>query len=193
MYQHIYVNDKDHEEQNLRYYSWIYTALIQRVNIPNYENVGEDKLKQTLIDIQVFKEKIQNCPAYQNLTEKQRNGLLAKGSAKLFRTWDKIFKDCEFSKKSMFEKFYYILSAYAHSEGLSGLQLKHNKYFTTGVGNKSWQFIQLVTSWFMTGIMIENIVDRFPDIKKIYDQVDLKTKYEVSFLSQVAKFEEPIA
>lgn len=189
MYQHIYVNEKDEHEQNLRYYSWIYTALIQRRDIPNFDKVGDDKFKQTLDEIEQLKSKIQSCPAFYNLSEKQQKGVIETGSAKLFKTWDRIFRDCRFSK--MFQKFYYILSSYAHSEGLAGLQLKHNKYFNTSPGNRSWQFVQLYTSWLMTGILIENIVNRFPSIRQVYDELDPKIKYEIQFLSEIARFEQP--
>ncbi|RZL45743.1 MAG: hypothetical protein EOP00_16860 [Pedobacter sp.] len=193
MYQHLYVNTLDYDEQILRYHTWIYTALIQRLNMPRRENFDDFKLEETKREIAEIKIKITSCPAYNKLSDKQKIGLLEKGTAKSFRTWDQIFKDSNFNKNGTVEKFYYLQSAYAHSEGLAGLQLKHNKYSISSEANQQWIWLQVLTSWFFTATMIENLVARFPPIEKEYLKVDDKIKFEIGFLNRVLKNNEPIA
>lgn len=184
MYYHIYVNEKDENVQNLRYYAWLYSALLQRLEYQD-ARVPEEVVENTRMEIEMWKNKIINCPAYNNLSEKQQKALIAKGDGKTFKKWNEIFTDCNFSKKGFVQEFYYILSVYAHSEGLSGIQLKQMKYFKSGKTNQTYMYLQIATSWILTSAMIKNLVDRFPVIKIAYNKLDNEIKLENDMLIKI--------
>jgi hypothetical protein len=190
MYQHIYVNDSDEDEQKLRYYSWLYTALIQRLNFQE-KKLSPEEIQITKDEIEKLKRKIIDCTTYVNLSTNQQKSILLNGSVKSFKKWDQIFKECNFSKRGFIENLYYILSVYAHSEGLSGIQLKQSKYFLLGESNQNYIWLQLVTSWILTAGMINNLVERFPAIKIYYEKLDEKIKFEIDFLLKVL-FDDPL-
>lgn len=184
MYHHIYVNVKDDDVQNLRYYSWLHSALLQRLQFQD-GHISLDIVENTKLEIEQLKNKIINCPAYSKLTDKQQKALISKGNGKTFKQWHNIFEDCNFSKRGFVEKLYYLLSCYAHSEGLSGIQLKQMGYNKLGETNKTYLWLQIATSWILTGAMINNLAERFPVVKSKYDMLDENKKVEVDVLLKI--------
>ena len=193
MYQHLYVNSSDKDEQKLRYYAWIYTALIQRSTIPvnnDESKIQKEKDEKSIADLKV---KMENSAAYKNLSPKQQNSLLISGSGKLFKHWEKIFDESGFLKDSPLAKIYYILSVYSHSEGLSVIQMKSAKYFITHKNNSEMTFMQIFSSIIMTSIMIKNIVKKYELVSTRFAEIDKKTKFEVEFFSKLGKSNKPNA
>lgn len=184
MYHHIYVNDNDENVQNLRYYAWLHSALLQRFQYQD-GNIPDHIVENTRNEIEQLKEKIVNCPAYSQLTDKQQDALITKGDGKTFKKWHHIFEECNFSRRGFVEKFYYLLSVYAHSEGLSGIQLKQMGYEKSGETNQTYLWLQIATSWILTGKMISNLVARFPTVKKVYDKLDENIKLEIEVLVKI--------
>jgi ATP-dependent protease Clp ATPase subunit len=74
---------------------------------------------------------------------------------------------------------------YAHSEGLSGIQLKQMGYFRTAKTNQQYIWLQIVTSWLLTAGMITNLVNRFPVVKSFYEKIDDETKLEIDVLVKI--------
>ncbi len=193
MYQHLYINDSNEDEQKLRYYTWLYTALLQRINLPKGKNFDNAQLDPSIKELEEFKSKIEKNSAFLKLSEKQQKGLIEKGTSKCFKTWDAIFEEANLSKNGMFNRYYYIISTHAHSEGLSAMQLKSNKYFLNGQNNQGAIFLQLMSSWFMTAIMITNLVERFEVIKEKYESIEERIKFEIDFLKQIPVPRKPTA
>jgi len=189
MYQHLYMNGSNKDEQKLRYFAWIYTALLQRRNTPVIDEKSKAQKHSDLKQIQVLKEKMKDLNSFKNLTSKQQNSLLENGSAKLFKHWNKIFDESGFSEKGIFAKFYYILSAYSHSEGLSVLQMKSAKYFINNENNSDIAFFQTFFSMIMTSIMITNIVVKHESVAKRFEDLDKKVKFRIDFYARMGKWE----
>ena len=187
MYNHIYVNSNEIAEQKLRYNSWIYTALLQRKNIPAETKEGKMQKERDILHMETLKSKIASSPRFAELKPNQQRSIFETGSSKLFKHWNVIFEESNYPKDGMFSKLYYILSAYAHSEGLSVIQLKSSLHLLKNKSNSEYVFLQTLASVIMTSCMIQNIVKRFPAISKRYDTIDEKIRYNVYFYSQLGK------
>lgn len=186
MYQHLYINSENENELWLRYYAWIYTALLQRSNTPTNTLETKQKKEDDIKAMEILRIKMESLFSSTNLSEKQQKSLIEKGNGKLFKTWDAIFKDSGFSN-GIFTKLYYILSVYAHSEGLSVIQMKSAKYNNTKEENLNMVFIQLFCSTLMTAVMIDNICIKHERCKNRFEKMDKKLKYTVKFLFKISK------
>lgn len=127
MYHHIYVNPSSDDEKELRFYAWLFSGLLQRQTYPIVTAFAKEQHSKDEKEIETMKKKIQALPAFSKLTARQQEGLLKKGSDKLFKTWNVIMKETGFDERHAFATYYSILSSHAHSEGLSILQLKQSK------------------------------------------------------------------
>ncbi|WP_454047513.1 hypothetical protein [Chryseobacterium sp. Marseille-Q8038] len=187
MYQHLYVNPESDEEQKLRFEAWIMSSLMQRSTVfSNSEPLDKEKIENEQKSINEFKKSIQDNKYFKNLTEKEQKGLLNKGTGKLFKSWDTIFKESKFSEEGAFTNLYFMASVYAHSEGILALQLKETKHLMDHEHMKETLYLMLFYSYLMTSIMIKNITNKFPLIKKRYDNLDEKTKLEIDFNYQLS-------
>lgn len=124
MYQHLYMNSENKDELKLRYFSWIYTALLQRQKTPATKPETIAQKEKGALEIIKLREQMESLDSFKNLSEKQQKSLVKDGSVKLFKHWQAIFDESGFSENEIFSKLYYILSVYSHSEGLSVIQLK---------------------------------------------------------------------
>lgn len=186
MYQHLYINSENENELLLRYYAWIYTALIQRSNTPTNTPETKQKRDDDIKTMEILRLQMENLFSLTNLSKNQQKSLLEKGNGKLFKTWEAIFKDSGFSN-GIFTKLYYILSVYAHTEGLSVIQMKSSKYYNKKEENSDLIFMQLFCSTLMTSVMIDNICKKHVSCKNRFERMDKKLKYTVQFLIKVSK------
>ncbi len=186
MYQHLYINSENENELWLRYYAWIYTALLQRSDTPTNTLDTKQKKEDDFKAMEILRKKMESLFPTTNLSEKQQKSLIKKGNGKLFKTWNAIFKDSGFSN-GIFAKLYYILSVYAHTEGLSVIQMKSAKYNNTKEENSDMVFIQLFCSTVMTAVMIDNICKKHERCKKRFEKMDKKLNYTVQFLLKISK------
>ena len=184
MYQHLYINSNDKDEQMLRFKSYILAPLIYRSETfqSNSEYIKERK-KNDVNSINNLREEIKKLRSFERLSIKQQKTLLEKGSGKLFKHWDTIFKESGFSENGIFSQLYYLLSAYSHSEGLVVLQLKKAQYFNSKHNNESL-FRYLFFSLIMTAIMIKNITSKFDLVKSRFQKIDDKDKAEIEIFSK---------
>lgn len=190
MYNHLYINNENKEEQKLRYYAWIYTALLQRRNTPTNNEETKARKKFDEIEISRLKKEIELLSSFKKLSVKQQKSLIENGSSKLFKHWQTIFEESKLSQNKIFEKFYYILSAYSHSEGLSVIQMKTAKYSIKHPNNFSLVNLQTFCTLVMTSLMIKNIVQKYQSVSKRFKLLDEKTQYAVEFFSRLAKSNE---
>lgn len=182
MYQHLYVNPKNENQQRLRFDSWIMSSMLSRSSIFKQiqENVAT-KLANEQNSIDNLRESIKTNPEFKNLSEKQQTKLLEIGSGKLFKTWDTLFKESNFKEDGVFSNIYFIASVYAHSEGILALQLKGTKHLKNDINMKDTNHLMLYYSYIMTNIMIKNITERFPLVKERFDSLSEKIKFEINF------------
>lgn len=185
MYQHLYVNSTSKDEQRLRYYAWIMTSLIQRLNYFFETNQVEFDLDMETNSINYYKNKIKLNPNFNNLTEKQQKQLIEKGNGKLFKNWETIYKETKFGKNNIFGKLYFMASVYAHSEGILALQLKETNNLLNNEILLGQLNLLLFSSYLMTNIFIVNISNRFEVVKEKYLRLDEQIRFEISFNYQV--------
>lgn len=187
MYQHLYINSDNENQQQLRFDSWILASMILRSSkfTESQQKVPERFLKEQE-SIDDLRERIKNNPEFHKLSQKEQIQVIAKGSGKLFKHWDTIFDESKFTKDGVFGNIYYLASIYAHSEGLSALQLKQTKHLKDDKHLKETTYLMLFYSYLMTNVMIKNIVNKFPDIKDRFDLLDDKIKFEIDFNNQLS-------
>lgn len=125
MYHYIYINPHDDDIKELRYNAWIYSGLLQRQSFPAYSDYAQKQKAKDAIELEKMKTTIRSLKSFQLLSLKQQEGLLRTGSGKLFSNWSTILKETGFNKKNPFYDLYTYLSIYAHSEGLSAIQMEY--------------------------------------------------------------------
>ena len=123
MFHHIYVNPKDEDEKELRYYAWIYSSLLQRQSFPITTNFAKEQKLKDKEQLKLIEANIRGLQSFKKLTEKQQKSLFETGSGKLFYHWAKILKETGYAEDHTFNILYTFLSIYSHSEGLSVIQL----------------------------------------------------------------------
>jgi len=187
MYQHLYVNSQNRDEQKLRYFSWIYTALLQRRETPANEIETKIQKEKDEREILRFKAEMEKLESFKNLSLKQQKSLFETGTAKLFKNWQTIFDESGFSKEQLFSKLYYILSAYSHSEGLSVIQMKSAKQLLSNKANHDMVHLHTICSILMTSIMIKNVVSKHEAVAKRFDKVERKKQFTVDFFSRLGR------
>jgi hypothetical protein len=187
MYQHIYVNTKNVDEQKLRYYSWIYTALIQRRQFSAIDEASKTQRAKDENEIIRLKAEMEKLDSFKKLSPKQQHNVFHTGSAKLFKNWSAIFEESGFSSSQLFPKLYYILSAYAHSEGLSVVQMRSVNPIFSKKENQEMLYLMMHCSLLMTGVMIENIVNRYDSVANRFKNLDQKKQYKASFYAKLAR------
>ncbi len=187
MYQHLYLNSSILEEHKLRFDSWMMSSMILRSKVfSDPKKTDNERLADEKAAIDNLRKSISNNPIFNTLTEKQQKSLLENGSGKLFKTWDTIMSESKFSSNGMFSKIYFIASVYAHSEGIMALQLKQAKHLKDHPFMKETLYLMLFYSYIMTNIMTKNIINKFPEVKERYDNLDDKVKFEINFNYQLA-------
>lgn len=188
MYHFIYVNPDTEDLKELRYYAWIYSGLLQRQDFSAETETAKQQKAKDLVELKRLKGLISNLGSYKNLSEKQQQALLEKGSGKLFSHWATILKETGFSEKNPLYTIYTFLCIYAHSEGLSAIQLE---YQPGGLENTHSQaFLDLHHSKLLVCLMINSITGLFEVAKKRYDTLPDSTKWSIDFYSRLAKREK---
>lgn len=165
MYHHVYVNPTTEDEKELRFNAWLYSSMLERQSFPDDTSFAKEQKAIEKNEIEKIKRQMPLLPAFGKLTIKQQTGLLEKGSDKLFKTWDVIMKETGFDERHAFATYYSILSSYAHSEGLSILQIKQSK-LGYNKGNEQGH-IDLMISKQLICLMILSI-------KKLYRIIEIK-------------------
>ncbi len=184
MYHYIYVNPVDDDLKELRYNAWIYSSLLQRQKFPSKTHFAKQQKAKDEIKLNQMKETINKLQSFQNLTANQRQSLLDKGSGRLFRHWATILKETGFSESNPFNTIYAILSIYAHSEGLSIIQLRYQPDFYKNVISQA--NIDLRNSKLLVCLMITSIIKLHDVVKKKYDPLPDQLKSDIDIYSMMA-------
>jgi hypothetical protein len=185
MYHHIYVNPTEEDKKELRYHSWVYTGLLHRQQFPSRTEFAKVQRGKDVQEIARIKEIIINLPAYKILSEKQQAALIKDGSAKLFSHWNTIMTETGFVKNNSFLSFYTMLSVYAHSEGLSAIQLN------AAVGDPSFRLQQSMIDCYqgmqLTCLMITAMAEMWPAAKRRFERLPEQLQWDVEMLSRLGK------
>lgn len=183
MYHHIYVNPTNDSLKELRYNAWIYSSLMQRQNFPATTDFAKEGKAKDLIELSKLKEIIVKLDAYQELTEKQQKSLLDKGSGKLFLHWEKILKETGFDTGSNLYTIYTLLCMYAHSEGLSIIQLNSGY----GENTKEQARIDIHHSKLLICLMINSIRGLYPVVEKRFETLAEQVRYDIEIYAMMAR------
>lgn len=184
MYHYIYVNPIDDDLKELRYNAWIYSSLLQRQEFPSKTEFGKQQKAKDKIELNKMKETISKLKSFQNLSAKQQQSLLDTGSGKLFSHWAKILKETGFSETNPFYTIYTLLSVYAHSEGLSIIQLRYQP--DSHKNTISQANVDLHNSKLLVCLMINSIMKLHEVIKKKYDTLPGQLQYDIEIYSMMA-------
>ena len=188
MYHHIYVNPIDDDLKELRYNAWVYSSLMQRQEFPSKTEFGKLQKAKDWIELNKMKEKISNLKSFQNLSHKQQQSLLNTGSGKLFNHWAKILKETGFSENNPFYTIYTLLSVYAHSEGLSIIQLS---YQSDSHGSAiSQASLDLHNSKVLLCLMINSITELHEVVKNKFQTLPDQLRYDIEIYSKMANLDK---
>lgn len=182
MYHYIYVNPVDDDLKELRYNAWIYSSLLQRQEFPSKTEFAKQQKAKDKIELGKMKETISNLKSFQTLSAKQQQSLLDRGSGKIFSHWTAILKETGFSESTPFYTIYTLLSVYAHSEGLSIIQLSYDGY-KNAIGQAN---VDLYNAKLLICLMINSIMKLHEVVKKKYDTLPDQLKYDIEIYSMMA-------
>ena len=128
---------------------------------------------------------IKDLPAYGQLTPKQQVSLLKEGSAKTFTHWNRIMEETGFAPNNPFFTIYTMLSMYAHSEGLSAIQLN------AAVNDPTFQTdqakIDIHNAQVFVCMMIQSHIKIFPVLQAKFDSLADETRYDIEILAMLGK------
>ncbi|MCG9899088.1 MAG: hypothetical protein MH132_03725 [Hydrotalea sp.] len=184
MYHHIYVNPKNDDEKRLKYFAWIYSALLQRIKFSTETELGKTQKLKDEEEIDKIKMIIQGLESFKTLSKKQQKTLLVSGSGKLFNHWATILNETGFTGEHMISNMYTYLSMYAHSEGLSAIQLDSGnfKYET----NKDSANLDLYISKLLVCVMISALVKLFKPVENKFKTLDKNLQIDIKFYTSLA-------
>jgi len=184
MYHHIYINPGNDDVKELRFNAWIYSSLLQRQNFPAKTEYGKKQKMKGSVELEKMRSFIAGLKSFKELSTKQQQSLLDAGSGKLFNHWTTILKETGFSEQNPFYTIYAILCIYAHSEGLSIIQME---YHPDGIENIVRQAnIDLHNSKLLICLMINSIIRIYPEAKFKYDSLPVNTKYDLEIYCSMA-------
>jgi hypothetical protein len=184
MYHYIYVNPGNDDLKELRYNAWIYSGLLQRQEFPSETAFGKAQKERDKTELEKMRKKISELPAYSNLSSKQQKSLLESGSGKLFSHWATILKETGFSEKNPFYSIYVLLSMYAHSEGLSAIQMDQKQ--GQEENNQSQAFLDLYHSKLLICLMAKAVVQLFSSAADRFATLPELTRYDLELYAMMA-------
>lgn len=122
MFDFIYCQPKNEKEIEFRYYNWILSGLLSRNIFTPYGERAKEKKKKDLIEIRKYQSILKNSTFLNNFTEKQQKRILEVGEPRLFKGWIELMNLSGIHDNHS-EQIFRILSAHAHTTGLSIITL----------------------------------------------------------------------
>ena len=114
----IYCQPITTDESEFRYNNWKLSGYISRRDIPTEGEKAKKTKESDLKEIKRLQEQIKISKFFQAFTQKQQSKILNDGDERLGNGWIKIMKDSGLSPR-ISNSLYKIVSAYAHSSGVS--------------------------------------------------------------------------
>lgn len=185
MYHYIYVNPPEDDTKELRYYSWIYTGLLHRQQFPSRSAFAQRQREKDIQEIERLKDIILNLPAYKHLNPNRQAALIKHGSAKLFSHWSAIITETGFVKNNTFILLYTMLSVYAHSEGLSAMQLNSSS------ADPSFVLLNSTTDCLhaieLVCMMITSLITMWPASRARFEKLPEQLQWDVEILTRLGR------
>lgn len=174
VFQYIFVNNKDDEQEDFHYLSWVLGGLIERQNLPVSSPQGKKIIEDEQKIISSIEPRLKTNKYFLALTDKQKINLLKKGNWRL-KSWSEIGLESGLSD-SYAKVFYGYLCGYAHAGNLSVLQLREakNAKFQKDLCAATLGYLLIALSKF-----IKSYTQVFPKSKPIYDSLNDKNIIEV--------------
>ena len=179
MYRHLYVNTKNDNEREFRYLAWIHASLKMRQKYPENTSVGKRKKAQEKIEIEKIQERIQGLNSFGELSDKQKIAIFKEGSSKLFKHWNTILAESGYNENHIFSIEYKYWSTYAHSEGLSIMQL-HDSLFHKKENDTSI-IADIHTSKLIIASMIIFLCNDFEDVKSRFNTLNPELQFDIEY------------
>lgn len=184
MYHHIYVNPIDDDLKELRYNAWIYSSVLQRQKFPSKTAFSKQQKAKDAIELNKIKETISKLKSFQNLSTKQQQSLFQIGSGKLFNHWAAILKETGFSESTPFYTIYTLLCMYAHSEGISIIQLRYHPGIQNTVRTQA--NLDLFNAKLLICLMISSLTKLYEVVNRKYDTLPEQVKIDIETYCMMA-------
>lgn len=114
----IYCQPTTNEESEFRYNNWKLSGYLTRKNTPTVTELAKRTKESDLKEIERLQKQIKESKFFLVYSAKQQSKILNTGDEKLGKGWVKIMTDSGLSPR-ISESLYKIISAYAHSSGVS--------------------------------------------------------------------------
>jgi hypothetical protein len=114
----IYCQPSTRTESEFRYNNWMYCGYLSRKDTHAESETAKKMKALDLKEIERLRELIKESKYFQAFTPRQQTKLINRGDEKLLNTWVDIMAKSGFNPR-ISETFYKIISAYAHTSGVS--------------------------------------------------------------------------
>lgn len=174
VFQYVFVNNQDEEQEDFNYLSWVLGGLIERQNLPLYSPQGKKVKEEEKQLISKLGTRINSNKYFSELTVKQKNNLLHKGIWRL-KSWRQIGIESGLSD-SHAKAFYSYLCGYAHASNLSILQLRKAR-----TAKEQKDLCEATIGYLLIALskFIKSYIRVFPKARDIYDSLKYKNIIEV--------------
>jgi hypothetical protein len=182
MFDFIYCQPKSEEEIIFRYYNWIYSGLLSRNDFfPSTDNAKRKK-KEDENDIVKFRKIITESKYFNEFTPNQKRRLLEPGDPRLFLSWNDLFDRAKIHKDHS-RKTYRLISAHAHTTGLSIINLDSTQ-FRYSKTHASGHLVMFMSKLFLCKFIIR-FKERFKVTEIAYNTLPIKSLNKIEFYSKV--------
>jgi hypothetical protein len=186
MHHFIYMNPSTDDEKYFRYLIWMYSFLIQRQKLPASEGFALRQKEADKVEMDELKKLIIENTYFKYIPEGHQKRILEKGEEKAGKTWVDLMNEIGFTENHMFSRsLYHFLSSYAHSGGLSLVQLKDARlgYSTS---NKDASFIMYCSS-VLIAFMITSIKKVYPVLELQYNMLSEGVRNKIEIYALMAQ------
>ncbi|MEH0007576.1 MAG: hypothetical protein V6Z82_02505 [Flavobacteriales bacterium] len=181
MLHHIYLNTENDDEKELRYYAWIYSAMLDQKNISLLFEEGEKIKEKNEREICKFKDSIKKLDSFNKLSCKEQKRLLS--NPRSFKSLKKKMEEAGFRLSFWSDKVYKTyLCDHAHSGLTSVATLKRHQ------NDKNVKRDIAMCSITLTCGLIQRIVDTF----KLEAELEAELEAKIEKAELEAKIEKAI-
>lgn len=127
VFHHVYIDPKDEEERDFRYFAWSLAALLERQKYPASKREAQQKMAEEAVLIAALQERLRTDPCFENLSRKGQTRLLEQGKWRCVTAGaEKSWIDMGLSaglREIHARHMYRYLAGYAHTGNLSVTQI----------------------------------------------------------------------
>jgi hypothetical protein len=179
---YIYVNPSTEEEKKFRFEVWMYCALMGRQNFSVSSDEAKKRKEDEKLEIEKLKTNFSNTSFFKSNAPKVQKNILDGISSKV-KSWPKVIKECNIGHDMKLETLYSLLSSYAHSEGLSILQIKSSQY-NYDTNNPEANLI-LLYSKALTCLLIKTLLKQHPIIQIKFNMLTQLKRDKIDLYSKI--------